>query len=1002
MVDPFRVRRRMLAGGALGALCIGLVSTAAAQQAPASEQEPVAEEAIIVTGSRIARPDYSAPNPVVSIDAAAIQQSGTTNLTNFLTETPALAGSFNSNDGAGDNAGIGYIGLNLLDLRNLGTDRTLVLVDARRHVSAVPGSAAVDVNTIPMDLIDRVEVLTGGASAIYGADGVSGVVNFVTKRNFEGLSARAQAGVSQYGDGASQLFSITAGKNFLDDRANIAASFEYGHEDRLTVEQRRNLSGTRALFFRRNPADPNDSPNLPDEVPLADTRFNDTSRGGGVDIDFDGLPEFVGDGSVFDRGRFIRPFYQQGGSGTLTSDYTGDLLPKLDRYVGNLLFNYKVSDSVNFFAQGKYARSKSFSVDQPTFDYTIYMFEENPYIPANIRSAIIPGIGAELADELGVAPFSDGVAIGRDNFDFGLRGEENDRETIRTVVGFDGDIAGKANFELSYVFGQSKFKSKQIGNRWNDRFLAAVDVVADPVTGAPTCRVNTPLGLRDNPTYDFFGGYAFPSQLSFTPGPNSGCKPLNLFGEGAPSQEALDWIMTTSIDRSTIRQHVVTGVVDGTLGEGFKLWGGEIGYAVGAEYRKESSSSNPSAETRSGLTFGNVQSPVKGDFDVKEVFAEIRVPVIEGRPFADTLEFTGAIRLSDYSTVGSTTTWQVGGVWSPIRDISFRGTYAEAVRAPNIGELFDPGGQDYRRINDPCDVDYVDNGTSFRQANCAALLTSLGANPATFVDPNSSTIDGITGGNEDLGEETAKTITAGVVLRPRFVPGLTFAVDYYDIKLTNAISYVSAQQLADLCVDMQSLDNPFCGAITRQQGGTGAGRITFFRRQPENVAEYATRGVDFNLNYRLTPAADIGTFNFRLVGNYLDKLTFIGTPGAPVISNRGYATEEAPKWQLNFDATWAKGPLTFNYGVNYFSETRRHTLETLAANPDIVEERYRNVKAKFQHDAQLAFEVDEQFTLYGGVNNITNQKPDVGLTFYPISAVGRFFYIGARASFGAF
>ena len=218
---------------------------------------------VVVTGSRIRRPDFSTPNPVVSVGAAQIQESGTTNLTQFLSGYPALQGSSGSSLNAGDQAGIGYTGLNLLNLRNLGTDRTLVLVDGRRHVSGVPGSQAVDINTIPSDLIDRVDILTGGASAIYGADGVSGVVNFVLKKNFQGLSVRAQDGISKYGDAGQRLLSVTAGQNFAGGRGNIALAFEHGEEDRLQTSDRARLTGANLVRFVLNPDDPENSRAIP-------------------------------------------------------------------------------------------------------------------------------------------------------------------------------------------------------------------------------------------------------------------------------------------------------------------------------------------------------------------------------------------------------------------------------------------------------------------------------------------------------------------------------------------------------------------------------------------------------------------------------------------------------------------------------------------------------------------------------------------------------------------
>ncbi len=983
-------RRIALLASISSIMSSGLILPAIAQQAGPTESS--AADVIIVTGSRIARPEFDFPNPVVSITSADIQQSGRTNLTDFLTQSPALVGSQTSFDNAGSNAAIGTSGLNLLNLRNLGEERTLVLIDGRRHVAALPGTGAVDTNTIPVDLIERVEVVTGGASAIYGADGVTGVVNFIMKKSFEGLIARGQIGTSERGDAGNRFFAITGGHNFNENRGNITLNYEYNKDDRLqALDRRRNLSANR-FVFHENPDDPTDDPNIPDNIPIRDARFFNSSRGGGIDVDFDGIPDFNSDGSPWDPGLFIPPFYQQGGSGTPQADYIGDLLPNVERHNVNALFRYELTDHLNFFAQGQYVKTKTFTVSQPTFDFYILINPDNPFLPDNLRSTALA---------------NGGVLLSRDNFDLGTRGEDVNRETIRTVAGFDGDITDHAHFEISYVYGQTKVKNRQIGNRYNDRFYSAVDAVDEGafLTGTPNgnivCRSNLdPLALPDQP----FASPGITNFGSFTPGPNSGCVPLNLFGEGSPSQQAIDWTTLTSVARDKLTQHVVSGSITGDLGGLFSLPGGDVGFAIGAEYRRESSSSVPDPADTAGFTFNNVLLPSRGHYDVKEAFAEVNVPLLKDMPFVNELSVGAAIRFSDYSTIGKTTTWKVDGVYAPVRDISFRATYAEAVRAPNISELFDPQNQTFLFINDPCDVSNVNNGASTRATNCAALLTAAGADPATFTDPNSASISGTIAGNPNLSEETAKTITAGVVLRPTFLEGFTASIDWYDIKLKNAITTVTAQRLADLCVDQATIDNQFCAAITRQVGGTNAGGIINFALFPQNVANFRTRGVDFTLNYRIEPNANIGSFNLRLVGGYLDKLTFIGSPGADPSNDRNVSDSvnggPAPKWLFNFDAVWQKGPLTVDYGFNYFGKTLRFLRTTTAGDPDYVAQKYFKIKAKQEHELQVSYDVTEQFNIYAGCNNLFDQRPDFASDFYPISAVGRFFYMGAKVKLG--
>nr|WP_294169363.1 TonB-dependent receptor [uncultured Sphingomonas sp.] len=958
----------------------------------AVENEAEAGAEIVVTGSRIRRPDFTTPNPVISVGSDQIEASGTSNLTDFLTGYPALQGSSTSADNSGSGAGIGFTGLNLLNLRNLGTDRTLVLVDGRRHIAGVPGSQAVDINTIPSDLVERVDVLTGGASAIYGADGVTGVVNFVLKRNFEGITARAQAGIGQRGDSGQRLFAITAGENLLDDRLNVAVAFEHGEEDRLTTRDRNRLSGENAVGFFLNPDDPENFPGydgpvdngIPDNVPLRNIRYFDTNREGGIDIDFDGFPDyFVGAGGqlvAYDPGEFVPDFFQQGGNATLVSDYGNDLLPKIRRNVLNLVTNYELTPSITLFAEGKFARSKSFTLGQPTFDYYLYIPGDNAFYPEDL--AAITGGGD--------------VLINRDNFDLGQRGENIRRTTWRGVLGARGDITENANFELSYVYGRTNVQNRYVGDILTDRFYAAIDAVIDPATGQPTCRVNIDPSFTPFQPFNYTRDEIPPT--TFQPGE---CAPLNLFGEGVASQAALDFVRVNTTDRARLNQHVVSGSIAGDFGRFFTFpGGGELGYALGAEYRREASRFNPDDLAAQGLTFGNALGADRGKFNVKEGFAELRAPLLRELPFAHSLEFGAAVRLSDYSTIGRTNAWKVDAAYAPVRDITFAGTYSTAVRAPNIGELFGASSQTFAFITDPCNLNQLQNGSEFRAENCAALLTALGADPATYRDPRSVNIPGISSGNRNLSEEEAKTWTAGVILQPSFLRGFSARLDWYNIKLEDAINQVEPEEVAELCVDQATLDNPFCDLIVRQSGATGdadAGNIVDFSISPQNVARFSTAGLDLNLSYRLRTER-AGTFSLNVIGNYLDKLEFIGTPGAPVTDER--ATAFAPKYSANVDLTWQLNALTLNYGLQYFSKTSRFSNQELENNPDIAADEYKYYRPLWKHDVFASLDVGRQFEFYGGVNNLLDRKPDIGANSYPISSVGRYFFAGARVKLG--
>lgn len=977
----------------LSAFALLCASGAYAQEtegAPAGLAEPAdIGEAIIVTGSRIARPELDAANPVVTISDADIVESGTTNLTDYLQTIPALQGSSDSFENSGSRAGIGMTGLNLLDLRNLGYDRTLVLVDGRRHVAAVDGLQSVDINTIPTDLIERVEVLTGGASAIYGADGVSGVVNFIQKRDFEGITARVQTGISDQGDAGQRLIAITAGHNFAEGRGNFAIAWEHGEEDRLSQHQRKRYRGTNQVGFYLNPDDTEgpgeNNDGIPDYIPLDNVRYFDTSREGGIDVDLDGMPDFYGaQGLPYDGGMFVPNFYQRGGSGTLVSDYGNDLRPEINRDIVSAIAHYDFSDAFTLYAEGKYANTRSFSVGQPSFDYYLNIPEDNPYIPAAVRPFIDPTAGI--------------VLVNRDNFDLGRRGEDIERETFRTVIGARGDISPNLSYDVSYVFGRAKITNHYIGDILTDRFYAAIDAVSDG-SGGVTCRVNLDPAWTPSQPDNYTRGEIPPT--TFAPGD---CLPLNIFGEGVADPAAIDWIKTDTTDRAKLTQHVISGALTGNTNGLFELPGGAIGFAVGGEYRKEKSSFVADPLAQQGLTFTNVLGNTRGSFDVWEAFAEVNAPILADMPFAHRLEIDGAIRYSDYSTIGSTTAWKLGGNWAPVRDITLRGTYSKAVRAPNISELFGARSQTFEFIDDPCDTAYLQNGTQYRVANCAALLSSLGvADPAGYTDPRSANIPGFAGGNPDIREETAKTWTAGVIIQPSFVPRLIITADWYDIRIKNAINTVAPEAVAELCVDQPTLDNQYCESIVRQVGGAGTanpGNIVSFNVGPLNVANFKTSGLDFTVSYR-HPTDNAGTFGVRLIGNYLHKLEFVPVPGADPVNEAYVASPSiSPKFQITTDLNWETGPLRLNWQINYASKLYRFDRQTIANNPDVVAPEYLKLKERFSHDLSFNYEATEQFEFYGGVNNLFNQKPALGSLNTPISAVGRFFFVGARVRLG--
>lgn len=959
---------------------------------------PVDGSEIVVTGSRITRTQFSAPNPITSFSAADIQQSGRTNLTDFLERTPALIGS----SGSFDNSGIAnadQIGLNLLDLRHLGTARTLVLVNGRRRVASQPNTAAVDINSIPTDLVQRVDVLTGGTSAVYGADGVSGVVNFVLKQDLEGVLARAQFGLSTYGDGDNNFISVAAGHNFADKRGNITLSYEYNKDSRISSLDRSRNSYANRNYFVQNPNDiPDatgvDNPNLPDNIPLTHIVYADTSYLGAVSLPDDlYTPIFTGSGAPYDRGQVLANSggLGVGGSSTPVAAYgNGDLRPEITRHNVNLMSHFDFSDAFKLSVEGQYVRSRAYSLGQPNFDYYTALTLDNPFIPANVVTA-----ANAAADAIGVAPgdaAGRSIYVTRDNLDFPYSGADVLRQTFRGVIDASGRLSDHARYDVYYSYGQTKSSINTLNQRYGDRFFAAVDVVTDPATGQPTCRSNLDPAAAAGAT-------------SFTPGPNSGCRPLNLLQPGQ-DPAALAFVFVNDLAHSKITQQVASGSINGDFGQLFALPGGPVKFAIGGEYRRETSNEIPGPLAQSGALYQySVQVPTSGKFHVGEIFSELDVPLLKGVPLVETLSVGAAFRYSDYSTTGKSTTWQVNGVYAPVTDISFRGSLSKAVRAPNIGELFSPVSQGYFAVTDPCDITKVRNGTQFRQANCNTILTGLGLNPATFnplSDLQSSVYQlGTAGGNPALQQETARTLTLGVVLRPRFIPGLTASLDYYRIRISNAINTPTAQQVAELCVDSPNVNNQYCGQLNRNPTTGFLVGDDIVNVIPQNVASFRTGGLDLNVNYNLHTQR-LGNFSFRLVGGYLEKLSYTYAQGAPPQDQANYSNggDTAPKYNANLSTTWMKGPLAITYNLGWFSRTRRFERKTTDAKPDYVARQYLYIKAYWQHDIEASFDVNQRLSLYGGIQNFTNEKPDFASTDYPVSGVGRYFFLGVKVNTG--
>lgn len=1069
---------------------------ALAQEETTSEEDQVAQDntVVVVTGSRIARdPNIGSPAPIFTVTGEEILRSGGSDIGDVLRDVPALSVSGSVEDSI--QGGAGAVGQSTLNLRGLGAVRTLVLVNGRRHVSGVAGSQVVDINTIPVALIQSVETITGGASAVYGADAVSGVVNFVLKDDFEGLVGNVQTGISSSGDGWRINGDLTWGTNFADGRGNFVISGEYARNDELLFGDRSftrdnglfddqdnpalrfqtgdlgadtpNFSDQRVGFLIPTVAPANATAaeqalveranNAPRRFIATDPRFSLSSAGGivapgnignsdGPDINNNGIPDClessVGFNSTFNPGAFglaggcavINPngslsvlqdglvtgtFNQFGGDGIQNNFNSNSLIPESERWSVNANFSYEFSDAAQFFFEGKYVSSNSEFQAQPnTFYDLLTVRDDNPFITPELEQFVEPlffGGG-------------DGFYITRDPTDLGPNRDRNEFETYRLVGGLRGDMSDNVRYEVSFNYGNFQQTSRNNNSVITDRFFAAIDVTTDPITGQPICRsdidptapATTPFGI---PAGD-------PGFLTFNPGDGQ-CRPANILGGvGAISQDAIDFITTTTVNRFELEQFVINALVLGDTGKFINLPGGPISYVFGVEFREETSNSRfdplilgvapvTTPDVAAGELIRNVPNGVNslvfdpaqtvdnagGQFDVFEFFGEARLPILQGVAGAELLEVSGAARFATYSTAGEAFTWNLNGIYAPIEDIAFRGTYARAVRAPNINELFNPAQGAFFRPIDPCQVGNLQTAAdpALRQANCEAFFQQIGFDPTlgtgayAFVDPLTARFSGSVAGNPDLNVETATTWTVGAQITPRFIPGLTISVDYYNIEIEDAISVVSDQDIVDNCVDSASINNQFCPQVDRNPINGG---FQFIRQTSINFARQATSGVEFAANYRF----NVGDHNFNasVNGTWVDELDFFFDPSDPTSVDPELRELRRPEWAGNAALTWSWKDVSLTWRTTYRDGQGLAAVEIEeTGNTGNDQFSFENGFASdsFIHDIAFDYKLNDKFEFYGGVNNIFNRQPFVTQQAFPVSPVGTFFFLGVTARY---
>ncbi|WP_440053062.1 TonB-dependent receptor domain-containing protein [Pseudoalteromonas sp. T1lg65] len=904
-------------------------------------------EKIQVTGSRIARFELTQPSPTITLTGEQIEQSGIPDLASVLAELPAIGatGTLRANTGSSENAGSSTI-----DLRRLGTDRTLVLVNGKRHVAGQQGSAVVDLSTIPTAMIKRVEVITGGASAIYGSDAVSGVVNIITRDDFEGLELKASFSDSLHGVGnQNKTFSLVGGVSTANGKGNATV---YISKDSVNEVMERDLPHYTEGSTVVNPANTGEDDGILDRIwapnvlsewisqtavlDHASTNYTFDNAGNGQLMPVRDLSNSAAFGSFPDGCELCFS----------TSRYV-NFLPERDKVTVGSYFNYQLSDNVKFYSDVKYVRSDIIQQAQPAYRFaagdTVNLLE-NPFVPQET----VDFFAAKDKQVVKINKFFDEI---------GNREARNKRETFRLVTGFKGDFTLSDtlfDYDVYYSYGRTENDRIQANDLIVGNWVAALDSVINPETGKADCRANVPSMQGE--------GYKNPATVDV-----GNCVAYNPFGYDQASQEAKDWVSANVTRQDTIKQRYYGGSVSFDSSEWFELPGGALGMALGYEKRWESSGSITDELTKSGALNEVATPDTYGEYDVSEWFFEINLPLLSDAYLAHELSIDAAFRRADYSHAGEVDAWKAGFMWSPIEGYSLRGTYSEAVRAPNVTEAFSPRSPDFARVWDPCDTTRLANNPN-RAANCAALGI-----PADHIGQDNASKRVILGGNPNLDPEESTSFTLGFVATA--FEDFSFSIDYYDIEITDAIQSIAPQTVANNCVDGPELDPVFCSQVTRDPNNNS---ITFVESGYLNTAKLALSGIeaDFNYNLDLADFSLPGSVKLNLFVNHVIKYDAFEFQNRPDVKDREDGEMGDPTWQATFRAVYNLDDLAVTWSSRFIDrsaiidlkETFSPEGEPLGDNAE--DTQYAYAPSMVYHDISARYFVSSELKVEAGVRNV--------------------------------
>ncbi len=857
-------------------LCASLSTTASAQQADGGvKAEPATTlDAVKVTGSHIKRLQVSGVGPVTVVDAEAIERSGATSVETLLQRLPASAG-FAGNQTNAYWASNGY-GTTQVNLRGLGINRTLVLLNGRRMVNGGTGAnSSVDLNVIPVALIERIEVLKDGASAIYGADAVAGVVNIITKKDFDGAQLGIRYGQTAEGDGEESAFDLTWGVR--SERGSLMASLSYSENQAVNMADRQpcglgEVNGKLECV--------GSSATIGGRARLAD----------GTTVNFNQDPN--------GNGNFYEPYSAKH---NYNSHRTLNAVNPIKRLSFSSFGELKLGEDLNLFSELMFTNRKSNQLATP--------------------GSIGQYRAINIAANHPTNPTGQNLVLQRRRLEEGGPREfYQDTDTFRAVVGLEGRFGTGWEWNTAINWG----RNTGIDGSTNVANLDRVDQT-----------LNTAL-------------------CSNAPGAAIPC--ADYLGYGDVTRQVLDYIMFTTRDTGGNEQRSFTANLNGQL---FEMPAGWVGFATGVEVRKDRGWRDPDQLTQLGIANSNAQQRIDGEYNAKEAYIEFAVPLLQGMAFADSLYFNTAVRYSDYDLFGSDTNYKVGLDWQVTPALKLRATHSTAFRIPNVPELFGGVSEGNLTTADPC------SGWSSLPASSTVRQNCQAAGVPTGYQQLGNTILTTVGGNPDLAPEDAKTLTVGAVWTPAFASGLTLTLDYYDIKIDNAIQSVAGSTKLSLCYNSPNLSHPFCSSSNFTRNPV-TGEVDYLSAQPVNAASERISGIDLGVLYEFSLADWNATVNWDV--SYLDRYDFVPYPGGGTIEYAGKITGgrgSYTHWRSLATLALGRDAWSGSYTLQYIGKA-----DDINASPGDIGDHAPSVT---YHNVQLKYAPTKAFDVSFGIDNLLDK-----------------------------